>query len=56
MSSHAASYGEKQIGRAYGAPRQPSTLPGRIGPLISQHHFFNSTRTEEHDKPGFCGS
>ena len=24
-----------------------------IGPLVSQHHFFNSTRTEEYDKPGF---
>ena len=26
--------GEKQIGRAYGAPRQPSTLPGSLA--ISQ--------------------
>ena len=24
--------GEKQIGRAYGAPRQPSTLPGALPP------------------------
>ena len=29
--------GEKQIGRAYGAPRQPSTLPPmrRLGPIAN---------------------
>ena len=37
---HSHRNGEKQIGRAYGAPRQPSTLPG----VVQGFDAFRATR------------
>ena len=40
--------GEKQIGRAYGAPRQPSTLPGARGVLLHPPVFVQLRDLHEH--------